>query len=218
MTQQARGRGFTLVEVVVALTIVSLIMLGLVSAMRTMGQAASAVQAVSDRSSDMQLIHAFLGRMLAGTQDLGEAPADGALDTPPDEAADEASQSSQSYFEGRRERLRWVGVFPARHGLPGMHYFELARQSREGAAILNLRYLPYGGATAPPDWGRAAEHVLVGGVEAFSLAYQGEDANGPWQEEWRRTDAQPGLPARVRIRLKVEGRYWPELVYALAPL
>lgn len=197
-------RGFTLVEVVVALTLVALIMLGLLGAMRAMGDAATRVDAVSGRTSDMHLISAFLGRVVSGGQALAYRG-----DTP------ETQQTM--YFEGSAERFRWIGNLSLRHGTRGLHFMELGVDEDGGTRALVLRYLPYSGATAEPQWARRSVHVLLPSIDKARFSYQGLDPDSPWVDDWV-VDDQGGMPARVRIAVQSDGRYWPELVYSLLPL
>lgn len=197
-------RGFTLVEVVVALTLVALIMLGLLAALRAMGDAATRVDAVSGRTSDMHLISAFLRRVVSGGEALayrGEMP----------------DEQQAQYFEAHAERFSWVGNMSLRHGTRGLHFLELGLDEEGGTRTLVLRYLPYSGATAEPQWARRSVHVLLSEIDKLSFSYQGADPDSPWVDDWVAED-QGGMPARVRIALQRGGRYWPELVYSLAPL
>lgn len=198
-------RGFTLIEVVVALTLVALIMLGLLGALRAMGDAATRVDTVSGRTSDMHLISAFLGRVVSG----GESLAHRGGDTPEEQQA--------VYFEASAERFHWVGNLSLRHGTRGLHFLELAVDEEGGGRALVLRYLPYSGATAEPQWARRSVHVLLPRIDTLHFSYQGPDPDSPWVDDWVAED-QGGLPVRVRIAVQSDGRYWPELVYSLVPL
>lgn len=203
-----KQRGFTLVEIVIALSLVTLIMLGLLGALRTLGNTAEAVNVVSDRSSDMMLINGFLRRILSEARNL------------PYRVQDQEGQDAMfaHYAEGDARRLRWIGNFPARHGLSGLHFFELEIEGREPEGTLVLRYLPYSGAVRVPDWPAAMTHVLVQGVAELDLAYQVQDSLETWHAKWPLDSSDATLPARVRIRLKVGERHWPDLVHAFSPL
>jgi hypothetical protein len=82
---------------------------------------------------------------------------------------------------------------------------------------LVLRYLPYSGATAEPQWARRSVHVLLPQIDTVSFSYQGPDPDSPWVDDWVAED-QGGMPVRVRIAVQSDGRYWPELVFSLVPL
>jgi general secretion pathway protein J len=54
------SRGFTLIEVIVALGIFSLIMLATVSGYRTLGNTASTIDRMTDRTDELRSVSAFL--------------------------------------------------------------------------------------------------------------------------------------------------------------
>ena len=60
MTARGLHRGFTLVEVVVALAVLSLIMLATVTGLRTLGNTQVAVDRQVDRVSELRAVSSFL--------------------------------------------------------------------------------------------------------------------------------------------------------------
>ncbi len=193
--------GFTLVEVIVALTLVSLIMLGLVSALRTFGDTASALDARSGRSAEARLLADFLRATLTrATPQPKVRTAEGGAVVP---------------FSGAANEIRWLGNLPARHGAGGMHYLRLYAS----AGRLYLQYLPHPGNAEPPDWSQAVPHLLSERLDQMRIAYQirpGQPGQagepGDWLADW--TDSQH-LPGRVRIDLAIAGQVRPPVVVAL---
>ena len=51
----------------------------------------------------------------------------------------------------------------------------------------------------------------MSGVEQFEVAYR-RGVGDPWRSDWDRA----GAPGWVRLRLQVDGRYWPDLVMVVA--
>lgn len=188
------ARGFTLIEVVVALSLLAVILTGLLSALVTFANSASRVDERILASDDVRLVHAFLRQSLGeASPRLRQRPEDSVL---------------VSGLHGIDTTLEWLGLMPARHGVGGLYHLRLD-VGADGDLI--LRYLPYAGDGSPPDWQAASAHVLLRGLRQFELAYQALD-----EPEWRATwlDAQV-LPARVRIALAREGEVWPALVVPL---
>lgn len=215
---KGRQWGFTLIEMIVALALVSMIMLGLLAALQTMGKTSATVATVSQRVGDLQLIQTFLGRIVAGARNLSVADGseDGGQGDGQVQRGENAVRANAPYFEGRADRMRWVGVFPARHGVSGMHLFELSVIRDDGDDKLVLAYAPYGGANRPFEERNLRRHLLLEGVTAFRLAYQGDDPSSEWLAEWGADEE--ALPARVKLLIGAGGRYWPELIYAFSPL
>lgn len=190
--------GFTLVEVIIALALVALIMLGLVSALRTFGGTAAGLDARSGASLESRLLADFLRATLvrATPQPRIQTPETGAV-VP---------------FAGSVGELRWLGNFPARHGAGGIHHMRLfAEQGR-----LYLQYLPHPGTSDPPEWSRAPAHLLSDQLDQLRIAYQVRpgrlDEPAEWRDHWSETER---LPGRVRIDLRIAGQARPPLIIAL---
>lgn len=203
MTTQRRtltpiARGFTLVEVIVALSLVALIMLGLVSALRTFGDTATALDARSGNSAESRLLADFLRATLTRAM--------------PRPLVQTLEAGAVVPFSGTASDLRWLGNFPARHGAGGVHYMRLYAS----AGSLQLQYLPHPGTTDPPDWSRAASHLLSEHLEQFRIAYQVRPSKPDELAEWRPLwDDPQRLPSRVRIDLAIAGQLRAPLIIAL---
>lgn len=190
-----RSNGFTLVELLVSITLLSMLMLGLVSAMGTLGTTADKVDARADRSSEFRLVSAFLREILS------ELPSS----VRPVGAAGEA----RLYFNGTERDLVWLGNMPARHGLGGLHHM---RMDLTGDGVLSLHYLPFVAADQAPQWSLASSHRLLEGVTDLRFSYERPaTAAEPllrWFDHW---DATATLPGRVRVDLAVDGVRWAPL-------
>ncbi len=189
------GRGFTLIEVVIALTLVAVILTGLVSALVSFGKTSTRIEERSLTSDDVRLVYAFL------EQSLGAAA--------PRVRVRPEDSVPVGWFEGSGTELEWLGLMPARHGVGGLYHLRLGvERGADRGRRLVLYYLPYAGDDPPPDWGLAVSHLLLEGVTGFDLAYRGADED-EWRAEWRDTEV---LPARVKVGLAVRGQTWPELI------
>ena len=121
-----RLRGFTLVEVLVAMVLLSLLMLALTGALRAMGQTEERVEqrvaAADDYRAAVNLLNDVLGQVSARRFPSQQAG------TPP----------QMPFFQATPDALAWVGVMPARYGLGGRHYLRLAVEPGEGGADRRL--------------------------------------------------------------------------------
>ena len=207
-TVTRRRRGFTLVEVLIALVLLSLLMLVLTSALRGMGQVEERVEQRIEAADDFRLATQLLGDVLGHVSARRHSV----------QAAGGPAQAP--FFEARPDSLAWIGVMPARFGLGGRHYLRLALEPGEGGARLVLRYAPWNGAPAFSAWGQAEARVLAWPVSALALRYL-EPASGQWSPQWPppglTTNALPPslLPAAVELRLDGPAPAWPPLVVAL---
>lgn len=189
------SRGFTLIEVVIALTLVAVILTGLVSALVSFGKTSTRIEERSLTSDDVRLVYAFL------EQSLGAAA--------PRVRVRPEDSVPVGWFQGADTELEWLGLMPARHGVGGLYHLRLGVERGAGGwRRLMLYYLPYAGDDPPPDWSAAESHLLLAGITAFDLAYRALDED-EWRAEWRDTEV---LPARVKVSLAVRGQAWPELI------
>lgn len=187
-------RGFTLVELLVSMALLSMVMVGMLSVMRSMAQAQDRVEQRLDGADELRVATAFvetaLGRVSARRQPRNL----------------QAGQSPYE-FSANAQELVWVGVMPARFGMGGRSYFRLALEGGPSSPALVLRFTPWDGMNTAPDWSAAQSYVIAGSVTSFAMFY--EDAWQPvpqWVGAWQRVDS---LPARVRIELFTDTGPWP---------
>jgi general secretion pathway protein J len=187
-------RGLTLVEVVVALAVLSLIVLALGASLRGLSQSAERVDQRAEAIDEMRVGIGFLREVLARTSRI---PVPG--------------PEPRLLFEGGADSLAWVAVMPARFGASGRFVFRLAVEPlADGTPGLVLRFSPWL-AESPgfPDWAQAESRVLAHDVERASLAYGGEGLAAGWQPAWTDKDR---LPPRVRLDLALTAGNWPPVV------
>ena len=202
MTRRANA-GFTLVELLVVMTLLSLIVLALSSALQSMAQTQERIDARLTRTEDLRVNNGFLrgilGRVVqhrkAGVLQAGESP---------------------FLFSGQAHEITWIGVMPARYGAGGRYFLRLSLEDEAGHSALVLRYAPWTDDAALPDWSSVDRHVLAASVDSLDFAYEDAAPEPPvWASVWASADA---LPARVRISLSGGSRAWPTMVLPLRVL
>lgn len=196
-------RGFTLVEVLVVMSLLSLIMLAMGSALRTTAQTEERVDAKLQRADEMRVAVEFLqsvmGRVSARKVN---APA--------------AEGQSPYIFNGAAQELAWVGIMPARYGVGGRFHFRLAVEGQAASRALVLRFLPWTGEDLTPDWNRAEAYTLVPDAVAMQLQYEDASVEPPvWVTQWVSADR---LPQRVQFSLQTGAGAWPLLAFAMRTL
>jgi general secretion pathway protein J len=191
---QRPPRGLTLVEVVVALAVLSLIVLAMGASLRGMSQSAARVDGRVEAIDEMRVAVDFLRDLLGRVSSLR---------TPGPEP--------MPVFDGRADSLSWVAVMPARFGAGGRHAFRLAAETLDdGATGLVLRHAPMApDAVAFPDWTLAEPRVLARQVERLALSYGGQGVDAGWQADWTLKDR---LPPRVRLVVGTTAGDWPLVV------
>lgn len=186
-------RGFTLVEVLIALTLMATLMVGLVAALATFGQTGSRLEERSLASDDARLVQGFL------RQSLGAASAR--------QHARDGDLAQASWFVGEANQLEWLGLMPARHGVGGLSHLRLRVEGGREHTRLMLDYRPYEG----DDAGATAveySHQLAEGQISLEFAYRalGQDE---WQSAWQEASV---LPGHVLVRVQDDKLVWPELI------
>ena len=193
MPNRVRARGMTLVEVIVAMAVLSLIVLVLGASLRGMAQSAQRVDERVDVIDEMRVAAAFLREVFGRVAELRPAP-----------------QGQRPPFTATPQEVVWIAVMPARFGAAGRHYFRLALEpAADGTPALVLRYAPWLGETTAPDWAQAGARVLVHHVERLQLSYGGDGMRAGWLPAW--TDGER-LPPRLRLDLTTASLAWPPLV------
>lgn len=190
-------RGFTLLELLVVMALLSLLMLGMGSALRSTARVEQGVDARLARADAMRVTSDFLRTVLSRVS---------ARQGVPSEARPDAHA-----FAGSADSLWWLGVMPARHGAGGMHHFRLGIET----AGLVLHYQAWRG-EALPDWGRAESLLLVAGATRLALRFE-DDRHTPsrWVDDWTAPDA---MPRRVSLAVTTPSDAWPAVVVQMRPL
>lgn len=197
-----RSRGFTLVEVLVAVSLLSVVMLGLGSALRTMAQAEQKIDERVARADEMRMAAGFL-RAAVARASLRRA-------TPPP-----PGQPSVQ-FAAAPDAVAWVGVMPARFGAGGRYFFRLGVEPLEQGAGLVIRFMPWSDQPTLPDFSRAESRVLVRDVRGLQIRYLDAEALPPvWQSGWTARDR---VPQRLLVEVETAHGVWPPLFLPMRAL
>ncbi|RYH18866.1 MAG: prepilin-type N-terminal cleavage/methylation domain-containing protein, partial [Alcaligenaceae bacterium] len=194
-------RGFTLVELLVVISLLSLIMLALGSALRTAAQTEGRVDSRLQRTDELRVAQSFLRSVLerVSAQKITVPVPLG---------------SSQFFFLGQPQQMAWVGVMPGRYGAGGRYHFRIGLvDSPESGGVLILQYTPWVDAATLPNWNSAESYTLMTGVTNFARQYEDARYEPPvWSASWAEVQV---LPQRVLISVQAADGAWPELVVPL---
>jgi general secretion pathway protein J len=221
-----RARGFTLVEMLIALSLIGIITLLLFSGLRLGTRSWEAVNRVSERVADLRIARQWIERSLRQAQAI----------------AVRFDGIERPVFAGNAESLEWVAPLSAHVGIPGLYILRLALEDAGDAPRLVLtRWLLHPevleGEQDTPVWeplmetfgapaelgpfdldlagGTYGRTVLLPQVALFELAYLGQPVAGlepEWTEEWVE---QQQLPIAISLNLMTPEQRWPESLIRL---
>lgn len=186
-----RQQGMTLVEVTVASMVFAMIMLAVVTAMRTFGQSYDRLQDATARTSVKREVDRFLRQTLRDA--LGEA----------------------GYFAGTSREVSWVAPVDRVGSAGGLQHLRLQVRGDQ----LVLSFAPFdreAEADALPAWGSVVDAVtLVDSVESFRVSYRALPAD-MWELSSAKTDddSASGLPWGIRLEIETDTAVWPPLIVA----
>jgi len=192
------AQGFTLVELLVVMVLLSLVVLAMGSALQTAAQTEERVDARLLRSDEMRSADGFLRSVLGRISARKSA----ALQ----------AGSSQFIFKGGAHEVEWVGIMPARYGAGGRYHFHLGLEEQRGGALV-LRFTPWIDDATPPDWSEADTYVLAEQARDLTIQYQDNQVEPPaWGAPWA---APTRLPSRIMLSLQTDNGPWPDIVIAM---
>lgn len=199
--RSARSAGFTLVELLLAITLMS-ILLGLTySGLRAATRSSERGEVLLAAGSGMRASHQFVRRQLNQMLPLAFAEAEGLDDM-------------RIVFVGDSKSIQYVASMPGYLGSggPQVQFLELA--NGDDGSVLQFSHALLQGYEEARLFDRDPV-ILLEGVESADFEYLGRDEEGEltsWMPSWDQPDKLP-----VAVRLNVEfaddvQMQWPELV------
>lgn len=226
--------GFTLIEVLIAMTLLSIMVVLLFSSLRICAQSWEQGENKITEVNEVAEVYNFFERHLSAAiplwddftaRDGGSAlgqPRSGAVAGNNATAANQPGADTGTEnmdrtfaFQGRKKSLQFVSFFPASAGRSGMQLFSIEQDKQDGEQVIKVAITPFFPVTEGEEWHKE-EVVLLRHVSNFSLAYFGvadDTDKSRWQDEWLKKDVQPQL---VRISISTtNGVFWPEMIIEL---
>jgi general secretion pathway protein J len=192
-----RAAGFTLLEVLAAMVLLALLLVGVYSGIRTATHSVRSGTAAIERIDQIRSAQQFLRRELA--QSLAQP-------------ISHTDQGEPIYFVGSAHEMRYVAPLPGYLGKlgPQLQRLQLVDDGHDGLRLeLSLTLLPPDGRPPQP---LGEPQVLLDHITDGSFSYRGVDGKGaavPWATAW--VDGRL-LPQLVRIKLQSPGNVdWPQL-------
>lgn len=207
MTPRAASRsaGFTLIEILVSISLLAMLLLIGYAAISTAVRSARSGEALIARTEELRTAQVFLRRQLAGA--LGQVY-----------RADEGT-ATHYRFEGNRDEVVFVATMPGYLSRGGAHVQRLALVSERGQLQLEFNHSQLNGFEDGDVIGDERDPVvLVDGIADAAFEFRTLEPDGQfgeWSSDW---DTPQMLPQQVRLRMEFpsdDTRRWPELLVPL---
>ncbi len=196
-----RPAGFTLIELVVAITLMGLVLVALYSGLRLGLNSSESGEQRAEAINRLRSAQEFLRRQLAQSMTVYQT---------------NDQQQQIAVFTGNPDRIEFVAPMLTHLGQGGLYRIRV----ETGDGRLRLRWRIY--VRDDPEAGEERETVLLDKVSTVEWAYFGpeqDDESGQkpqnpprWRSEWPNGKRRPLL---VRLNLNLDGEPWPDLVVAL---
>lgn len=201
MTRAKPALGFTLIEVLIAMTLLSVMVVLLFASLKICAQSWEQGEEKITEVNDVAVVYNFFQQHLAAAKPV---------------VNDFSTDETVSFgFQGEAQSLRFVSALPASVGRSGLQQFTLQLQEGEDGQVIKIILTPFFPVSDGEEW-RQDEAILIKHVKEFKLSYFGSDdgvSEGAWTEEWLDKEVQPQL---VKIKIGLENNsYWPEMVIKL---
>lgn len=180
--------GFTLLEVLVSLVLLSLIMSVSLSALFTLNQSSKRINQTSSSLDEMRLVSAFIREKLT----LAHFPIGNASLLQPSLA-----------LQGGSDSLVLLSVMRAHQDQGGLHVMRFRMTQEEGLVFEWLPYLPQ---RLEVDWAHANTLSLLPTIESLQIVYEDED--GQVSSQWRHSEK---LPTYITLLIEQSKRDWPAI-------
>jgi len=188
--------GFTLVELLVVVTLIGMISVALFGGLRFGIRVWEVGAYRGERFAEIEVAQSLLRRLLRQAILLADAKGD-------------------NTFEGDDQSLRFTAPAPAQFGLGGVYLFEFSTEQVEEGEDLILSWQLFRADDFDKPFGENSEsRVLLEGMKALSIGYFGLLGRGDepdWEDAWKESDTLPKLVTIDIAFARGDDRIWPEL-------
>lgn len=193
-----RSQGFTLIEILIALVLLSMILLLLFSSLFTATKYWTIGENKIEKNDEVRLISTFIRKQVTQTIPLLWVD----------------SGKRKLLFQGQRNELFFISTLPSHRGGGGVHSLRLKVMQIDDGSQLGMTYslltpdiIPF---TANPD-SQERFVTIANNIDSINLSYYGKEKNDEeprWFDVWKNNDLLPQL-VRIKIISLDENVIWP---------
>lgn len=198
----APQHGFTLLEMLIAFVLVSLLFVALFSSFHTIAHGWEAADKRMGKTEDMRLIEEFLRRQLSQAMVV--------------RIKGEKKDTTVYAFEGSATEVRYAAPLQPLQNQGGVFLIELAIVSGKNGQALQMRYAPYRPELTWDDaFSKAAPVLVFDGLKSAKFGYFGAEKptdDAQWETDWK---GKPVYPQLLKLSLADAERAWPDVLISL---
>ncbi len=201
-----RRNGFTLIEMLIAMTLLGIMVVLLFSSLRIAAESWEAGESKMAAVNQKAVVYQFFKRHLTSIRPVSVLDYD-------DNAEPGAGQP---VFEGLAHDLQFVAALPASSARKGLQQFNINLDPVQPDRLV-VRLTPYRQTESAQITDQTVDPpvVLLENIATLKFSYFGNggaDGEPGWQEVWANSEELPRL-IKISIALN-DGSYWPEMVVA----
>lgn len=197
---KVNNQGFTLIEVVIAMTLLSIMVALLFASMRISSETWQKGEAKIADVNNVAVVYQFFQHHLTTAKPLWD---------------DFTEENKTLAFQGHKQSLQFVSSFPASAKKSGSQLFSLKLLTEGEESYIQASIKPFFRAAKGQEW-EPEEVTLLTHVKDLSFSYLNVDESQPdgfWQDEWFNMETMPKL---VKVKIELEnGGFWPEMVFEI---
>ncbi len=197
-----RSPGFTLIEVLISMSLLSMMMVLLFGSLKICTDSWEKGENKITAVNELAMVYNFFHQHLSVAQPLWN---------------DFSSEEKSLSFQGNAHSLQFVSAMPASAGRSGLQLFSVDLQSDNNDSFIKVTLSPFFPLAEGAAWHKE-EEILISQVSDFSLAYFGSDDllaidEASWHDEWL---AKNSLPKLVKINITLDKEtIFPEIIIEL---
>lgn len=196
--------GFTLIEVLVAMTVLALLFAVLFGSLRLGNRYQASAARTTEQAAEFQTAHRLLRRLLTRAYPLTY----------------ETGEQDRFAFEGTPGAVRFVAIMASYPGQPGPNLFSFEFSDTGEGTELRVKRRTFRPRDDTFDLGAIEEDIiLVAGPISGEFAFFGSDDGdtpGTWRGTWSGAERLPDLVRLSITTPSAAGARWPELIIPVA--
>ena len=192
------SRGFTLVEVLISITLFAVALTLLLGGLRFTSRAWDAGERVTRQTADLETVHRVFSSMLDRFFPVSMQHAE-----------------SEGYaFQGSSSRLRFAAQLPPYPGPGGLYTVEFKITSERNLNRLELGIAPFNAQTfADNELKTDEKSLLIESTGTLIFSYYGNTVAEQWQSDWPQLKPPPQA---VKLQFPEGETRWPDIVVPIS--